>query len=158
MRALRLLAALSLAFLAASAAAAGDVAIIVHRDNPQAVVTMAELSRLFRLDQQRWASGDKVDVVLQVGGSDKAALILDRVYRMKAEDLKPFWLGKIYRGELTAPPRVLASDAGVKQFVAGNPRAMGYIDAVLLDASVKPLRVDGKLPGEPGYPLARTGP
>jgi len=51
---------------------------------------------------------------------------------------------------------VLASDAGVKQFVASNPRAMGYIDSLLLDGSVKALRVDGKLPGEPGYPLARA--
>jgi hypothetical protein len=75
---------------------------------------------------------------------------------MKAEDLKPFWLGKIYRGELTAAPRVLASDAGVKQAVAGDPRAIGYVDSVLLDPSVKALRVDGKLPGEPGYPLARA--
>jgi ABC-type phosphate transport system substrate-binding protein len=156
MRSPTLFAALLVASLAGSSAAAGDVAIIVHRDNPQAAVTLTELSRLFRLDQQRWSSGEKVAVILQVGGSDKATVILDRVYRMKAEDLKPFWLGKIYRGELTAAPRVLASDAGVKQAVAGDPRAIGYVDSVLLDPSVKALRVDGKLPGEPGYPLARA--
>jgi hypothetical protein len=156
MRALRVVIALLFASLLASAARAGDVAIIVYRGNPQTDVTLAELSRLFRLDQQRWASGEKVEVILQVGGSEREAVVLDRVYRMKAAELKPFWLGKIYRGELTAAPRVLASDAGVKQYVASNPRALGYIDSLLLDGSVKALRVDGKLPGEPGYPLART--
>jgi hypothetical protein len=29
------------------------------------------------------------------------------------------------------------------------------VDAVMLDGSVKALRVDGRMPGEPGYPLAR---
>ncbi|HEY7510584.1 MAG TPA: hypothetical protein VIG50_10035 [Vicinamibacteria bacterium] len=144
--------------LAAGAAEAGDVAIIVHRDNSQGGVTLAELSRLFRLDQQRWGTGEKVEVVLQVGGSAKEAVMLERVFRMRGADLKPFWLGKIYRGELTAAPRVLASDAGVKHYVAANPRALGYVDSVMLDSSVKVLRVDGKLPGEPGYPLARTAP
>jgi ABC-type phosphate transport system substrate-binding protein len=145
-----------LVLLAAGAAQAGDVAIIVNPSLPQGEVTMAELSRLFRLDQQYWKSGEKVDLILQVGGSAKEAVILDRVYRMKPADLKPFWLGKIYRGEITAAPHALASDAGVKQYVAANPRAVGYIDSVLLDGSVKALRVDGKLPGEPGYALART--
>ena len=144
-----------LALAVAGAAEAGDVAIIVNPGNPQNDVTMTELARLFRLDQQYWKSGDRVEPVLQMGGSAKEGIVLDRVYHMRAEDLRPFWLGKIYRGELTAAPRVLASDAGVKQYVASSSRALGYVDSVMLDGSVKPLRVDGKLPGEPGYPLAR---
>jgi hypothetical protein len=152
---MRVLRALSvLVLLAAGAAEAGDVAIIVHRNNPQNEVSMTELERLFRLDQQYWKSGDKVEPVLQIG-SAKEAIVLDRVYHMRADELKPFWLGKIYRGELTAAPRTLASDAGVKEYVAGNLRAIGYVDAVMLDGSVKALRVDGRMPGEPGYPLAR---
>lgn len=145
-----------LLLLAAGAAEAGDVAVIVHRDNPLSDVTTAELSRLFRQDQQYWKSGEKVDLILQLGGSAKEAVILERVYHLTAAELKPFWLGKIYRGELTAAPHALASDAGVKQYVATSPRAIGYIDSVLLDGTVKALRVDGKLPGEPGYALART--
>jgi ABC-type phosphate transport system substrate-binding protein len=151
----RVLVAMVLAVLVAEAAGAGDIAVIVHRDNPQATVTLAELSRIFRLDQQYWKSGEKVEVILQVGASAKEAVILERVLRLKASELKAFWLGKIYRGEITAAPHALASDAGVRQHVAASPRAIGYVDSVMLDGSVKALRVDGKLPGEPGYPLAR---
>jgi ABC-type phosphate transport system substrate-binding protein len=141
----------------AAAVEGGDVAIIVHRSHPQSTITMGELTRIFRLDQQYWKTGEKVDLVLQMSGSTKEVIVLERLYRMKEGDLKPFWLGKIYRGELTAPPRAFASDASVKQYVAASPRAVGYIDSALLDATVKALRVDGKLPGEPGYPLARAG-
>ena len=146
-----------LALLAGLAAAAegGDVAIIVHRNHPQDGVTTTELGRIFRLDQQHWKNGDRVDLVLQLSGSAKEEVILDRVFHMQGDELKPFWLGKIFRGELTAAPRAFASDMSVRQYVAGNLHAVGYIDSALLDASVKALTIDGKRPGDPGYPLAR---
>jgi len=139
----------------AAAAEGGDVAIIVHRNHQQDALSMTELARIFRLDQQHWKGGDRIALVLQLSGSAKEEVILDRVYHMKADELKPYWLGKIFRGELTAAPRTFSSDASVKQYVAGNLNAVGYIDSVLLDSSVKALRIDGKRPGEPGYPLTR---
>jgi ABC-type phosphate transport system substrate-binding protein len=144
-----------LAVFAAAGLEAGDVAIIVHRNHPQDALTMTELNRVFRLDQQHWKNGDRIDLVLQISGSAKDAVILDRVYHMKADELKPFWLGKVFRGELTAAPRTFASDMSVKQYVSASLRAVGYIDSALLDNSVKALSIDGKKPGEPGYPLAR---
>jgi hypothetical protein len=139
------------------AAHAGDVAIIVHPSNTQPDMTLLDLTRLFRLDQQHWKAGGKgkVDLVLQAGASAKQDIVLARVFRMKADELKPFWLGKIFRGELTVAPRTFASDLSVKQYVAGHALAVSYIDSALLDDTVKPLRIDGKLPGEAGYPLAR---
>ena len=43
----------------------------------------------------------------------------------------------------------------MRQHVATTAGAVGYVDAVMADASVKVLRIEGKLPGEPGYPLSR---
>jgi hypothetical protein len=145
-----------LAVAAAATAHAGDVAIIVNPGHPQAEISMKELERIFRLDQQHWRSGEKVDLVLQVSASDKEAVVHDRIYHMGAEELRKFWLGKVFRGELTAAPRAFSSDASVKTFVAAHAQAVGYIDAVLLDESVKVLTIDGKRPGEAGYPLARA--
>jgi ABC-type phosphate transport system substrate-binding protein len=137
------------------AAEAGDVAIIVHRHHPQDGLSMTELSRIFRMEQQHWKSGDKIEVVLQISGSEKEAIIIDRVYGLRAAELQAFWLGKTFRGEITAAPRAFASDASVKQYVGSTLRAVGYIDSALLDPSVKALRIDGKAPGERGYALAR---
>jgi len=152
----RLAAAVVLGLAALGAAAeAGDVAIIVHRSHPQDALTMAELSRIFRMEQQHWKSGERIEVVLQASGSEKDTIILSRVLGLRASELQAFWLGKTFRGEITAAPKSLASDASVKQLVAGNLRAVGYVDSLLLDESVKALKIDGKSPGEPGYPLAR---
>jgi hypothetical protein len=69
-------------------------------------------------------------------------------------ELKQFWLGKLYRGEIASFPRVVDSDVAVKRLVARAPGALGFVDAAALDGSVKVLHIDGKLPGEPGYLLA----
>ena len=69
------------------------------------------------------------------------------VFHMKVDELQAFWLGRVFRGELPAPPRAFASDVSVRQYVAANPRAIGYVDAALLDETVKGLRIDGKRPG-----------
>jgi ABC-type phosphate transport system substrate-binding protein len=155
MRARRTAAVVIVLAVLAAAARAGDVAIVVHRSHPQDGLSMTELRRIFRLDQQHWKGGDRIELVLQLSGSAKEAVILDRVYHMRPDELKPFWLGKVFRGELTAAPRTFASDASVKQYVAGNMHAVGYVDSILLDGSIKALVLDGKRPGEPGYPLAR---
>jgi hypothetical protein len=41
----------------------------------------------------------------------------------------------------------------VSQFVGKVPNAIGFVDASLV-SGVKVVKVDGKLPGEAGYPLA----
>ena len=156
MRFLHAAAAVLLALAALTgAAAAGDVAIIVSRDNPTEALTMADLSHIFRMDQQHWRSGGRIDVVLQMSGSEKDAIVTTRVLGLQPKDLQAFWIGKVFRGEIPAAPRSLASDGSVKQYVAGNNHAIGYVDSLLLDDTVTAVKIDGKLPGEQGYPLRR---
>jgi phosphate transport system substrate-binding protein len=155
MRARAIAAVMPLLAALGAAAEAGDVAIIVHRGHPQGDISLTELSRIFRMEQQHWKSGDRIEVVLQASGSEKDTIVLSKVMGLRASELQTFWLGKTFRGEITTAPKTLASDLSVKQLVGGNPRAVGYVDSLLLDDSVKALKIDGKSPGEPGYPLAR---
>jgi hypothetical protein len=141
-----------------SVASASDVAIIVHPKSPVVGLSLADLSRVFRLDQPRWKSADRIDLVLQAGVSVKQDVILGRVYRMRDAELQAFWLRKVFHGELPAPPRMFAADVSVKQYVAAHPFAIGYIDAALADDTVKVVRIDGKGPGDTGYVLAREAP
>lgn len=134
---------------------AGDVAIILNPANAKSEISLPELAKIFRLDQQRWDDGEKIELVLQESGSAKEAVVLARVYHMSANELKKHWLGKVFRGELTGVPKAFASDDSVKRFVKDSRAAIGFIDSALLDPSVKALKIEGKLPGEPGYPLSR---
>jgi len=69
-------------------------------------------------------------------------------------ELKQFWLGKLYRGEIASFPRVVDSDVAVRRLVGQAPLALGFLEASAVDGSVKVLRIDGKLPGQAGYLLS----
>lgn len=63
-----------------------------------------------------------------------------------------FWIDRRIRGG-SGPPRSVDSVAMLRQVVAKLPGAIAYLRPSLLTAEVKVVRVDGKLAGEPGYPL-----
>jgi hypothetical protein len=112
---------------------------------------------MLREEQQHWKGGRRIYLILLEAGSPERELMLRRVYRMTDVQLKQFWLAKLYRGEIAAFPRVVASSAAAKRLVAQAPNALAFIDAAAVDDTVKVLRVEGRRPGEPGYRLA-AGP
>jgi hypothetical protein len=147
--------AVALACLLAGPANA-DVAFIVHPDNPEADVSSEELVRMLRQERQRWKEGGKIYLVFQASGSPVREVVLRRVFRMDDVELKRFWLRKLYSGEIASFPHVVHSDAAVKRIAGLAPRALGFVDASAVDRTVKVLRVDGKLPGQPGYFLSSS--
>jgi len=135
-------------------AAAADVAVVVNRANPESDVSVVELARIFRLDRKHWPGGGRVYLVLREAGAPPKEIVLDRLYRMNNLELKQFWLGKLYSGEIASFPRLASSDALVKHIVSQAPNAVGFVDAASVDDSVKVLRIAGRLPGEKGYLLS----
>ncbi len=134
---------------------ARDVAIIVHRDNTTSELSLEEVSKIFAQERQYWEIGKKIYLVLQEAGSPEKQVVLRKIYRKANDDeLKKFWLGKIFRGETTAFPATLSSNEAVKRFISQAVNAIGFIDSTLVDDSIKVLRIDGKLPAERGYVLS----
>ena len=133
-----------------------EVAVILHPDRATTGMSRSELERILTLRRQRWDDGTPIYLLMQEEGSREKKIVLDRVYRMKGDDLKRFWLGKIHRGELVHFPKTLASGEAVRSFVSRVRNAIGYVDARDLDSSVRALRIDGRLPGTEGY-LLRSG-
>jgi ABC-type phosphate transport system substrate-binding protein len=140
--------------LAPRGATPNEVAVIVNQENRLSNVSVPELIRIFQLVQQRWPSGDKVHLIMQEEGTIEKRIVLDKIYRMSSDELKRFWLAKIYRGELTSFPETLGSNESLIRFVSRVRNAIGYIDARLVDDSVKVIRIEGKLPGMTGYFLS----
>jgi ABC-type phosphate transport system substrate-binding protein len=91
---------------------------------------------------------------MRESGAAEKTLVLEKIYKMQEDELKRYWLGKLYRGEIPAFPKTLGSNEAVKRFVAQVPNAIGFIDSAFIDPSVKVLRIDGRAPGENGYPLS----
>ena len=151
-------AALAVTLLSPAVGGAGDVALIVNPKNPVADLTWAEVVAIFKAEQQHWKAGERIYLILQESGTPERALLLKRVYLMSDVELKHFWLAKLFRGEIAAFPRVVASSAAAKRIVAQAPNALAFIDAAAVDSTVKALRIDGLKAGEPGYALAVPSP
>jgi ABC-type phosphate transport system substrate-binding protein len=132
----------------------GEIAVIVNKDNSTDAVSFRDLSKIFRQEKQYWEDGKRIYLILQEAGSPEKEIVLQRLYKMKGEELKQFWLIKMFRGEITSFPKTFSSNEAVKRFVSEVPNAIGFIDASSADETVKVLRLDGKLPRDAGYVLS----
>ena len=147
---------LSLLGLAPSPGHAQDtepLAIVVHRSNPLTEISLADLRRVFRGQRSRWSNGRRVTLVMRGPGAPERDAILRSVYGLDETEYRRASLQAVFGGQTSDAPKTLASSNGVVRFVYNVPGAIGYVRARDADASVKTLRVDGRLPGDPGYRL-----
>jgi ABC-type phosphate transport system substrate-binding protein len=130
-----------------------SLAIVVNTANPVENLSSAELRRIFLAEVGQWPHGRRATVVMREAGEPEREAILKLVYRMSERELDRYFLEKVFRGEIQGGPKLLSTAAGVKRFVVNVPGAIGYVRAGDLDDTVKAVRIEGRAPGEPGYPL-----
>ena len=140
--------------LAAVRVDSAEVAIVVNRSNPISEQALKELVAIFEQRQQFWKTGERIHLILQESARPEKQIILRKVYRKGDEELKKYWLMKVFKGEIAGVPTTLSSNEAVKRFVRQVPNAIGFVDATTVDETVKVLRIEGLLPGDPGYPLS----
>ena len=148
------IAAMTLAAATMSLAQTGqDVAVIVHPKNTVDNLSMADLAKIFRGERQYWRSNMPVLVLLRSSGSYEREVVLRNVFHMTESQYKQYWVSKIMRAEATSPPTDLFSNGMAKEGVASIPGSIACISASDIRPGVKVVRINGHLPGEPGYPL-----
>jgi phosphate transport system substrate-binding protein len=136
----------------ARAQEAEPLAIVVNRNNPLSEISMSDLRKVFRGQRSRWSNGRRVTLVMRDTGAPERNAILRSLYGLDEMEYRRAHLRAVVSGEAEAP-KTLASNYGVLRFVYNVPGAIGYVRARDVDDSVKMLRIDGRLPGEPGYLL-----
>lgn len=149
---------LGLAPVTAHAQEAEPLAIVVNRSNPVTEISLADLRRVFRGQRTRWANGRRVTLVMRDTGTPERDAILRLVYGLDETEYRRAYLQAVFSGQTSDAPKTLASNNGVLRFVYNVPGAIGYVRARDVDASVKMLRVDGRLPGDAGYRLEVSAP
>ncbi|MFS8639652.1 MAG: phosphate ABC transporter substrate-binding protein [Symbiobacteriaceae bacterium] len=118
------------------------LAIAVHPSNPVEGLTLAELRRLFAGEIRDWAElggpAGRVHLISREAGSGSRQAFRDLV------------------GPIHPLAAVQNTNGAIRQAVRNDPAAVGYLSlSVARAGGVKLLRIDGRLPGEPGYPLVR---
>jgi hypothetical protein len=129
-------------------------AVIASRNVSVANVSLDDLRGLLTLNRRFWTAGQRVVLVLP--GEDLAArtFLLSKVYKSSEAQLKRLFLEHLYQGDIDAPPKTVDSYREMLDFVAASRGVIAVVPADQVGSSaVITLRIDGKLPGEPGYSL-----
>lgn len=134
-----------------------ELAVVVHRSNLTDDLSRTELRRMFLLETQTWPRWRrKVTVVLREKGQPDRAAALDLICQLTEAEYERHLLLQTFRGNVGWGPRSILSASAMLRFVFNVPSAIGHVWADESDDAVKVVRIDGRLPGEPGYPLRRT--
>lgn len=106
-----------------------EIVVVVNNANSDAL-TKSDVSRIF-LGKNKSFTAVNVS-----SGNASRAEFNKKALNKSSSQVKAYWSKLVFSGKGT-PPKELDSDAKVKEFVASNPKAIGYIDSANLDGSVK---------------------
>ena len=135
-------------------AQSSDIAVVVNPMNPVSNVTLADLRKLFGGERRTWPNGGRVKVIVWPPGSNERKTML-RLLGMSESEYKQYWTAQVFRGDADAEPVSVPSFGMVKEATKVFSGAIALVEAqdVKPGMNLKVLRVDGHLPGDPGYPL-----
>lgn len=140
-------------FSSAQAPRGGDVAVVVNADTPVTDMSLAEVRRVFLGDRQYWSAKLPVVLLIRAPVARERDVVLRVIYQMTELQFKQYWVAKIFRAEVTAPPKIVYSNDLQYELVSAIPGAIAFVDSRNVRSGIKVVRVDGMLPGDKNYPL-----
>jgi ABC-type phosphate transport system substrate-binding protein len=134
------------------AAVSVRLVMIVSPDSPLQDVDFAQLRRLFGGDPVADPSGRGLIPFNHPPRSPDRVGFDRTVLGMNADQVAKYWVDRRIRAQ-PGPPRTATSLRMLLGVVSKLPGAIGYIRPEYLSSEVRALKVSGKLPETPGYPL-----
>jgi len=137
----------------ATASYAKDLALIANKGSGMNEITMAELVKVCKAQTNRWPDGKPATFVMRNPTSSDAKLVVEKIYGSTPEAVNG--LIATANHERTNHPAIIVvtSDDELVKRVASTPGAVGLVDVYAINSSVEVIKIGGKLPLEPGYPL-----
>lgn len=132
---------------------AGGFAVVVNKSNDTDNVSFNDLTKYFTAKKRYWPNRKKVVIILPKEGTEEKDVLLKKVYKLSEDELKKKWVGMVYRGQITSPPKTARSSV-----IRAVTKAKGGISILKIENvtdEVKVLKIDGKLPSEPGFLLVK---
>lgn len=134
-------------------AQAKDLALISNKSNEVVAVTMPELVKVCKGQVSRWPEGKPVSFITRDPTAPEMRLLLEKVYGMSKDEVKAT-IASANHSRANHPAIVVVdTDEAVVKKVESLPGAVGLVDVYSISGAVTVLKVGGKLPLEPGYPL-----
>jgi hypothetical protein len=145
---------LALGILGASVlAGARDMALVSNKSNSVSVMTLPDLVKICKGQVNRWPDGKPVTFITRNPSLPEMRLVLEKIYGMPKEAVSTL-INTANHGRANHPAIVVVdSDDALVQRVESTAGAVGLVDVYSITGGVKVVKVAGKLPLEPGYPL-----
>jgi len=135
------------------AAPAEDVAVVVHPGVSVSGLSLTELRKILLGDRQYWPSNQRITLLILAPEARARAVVLRRVYQMTEAQFRQYWIGKVFRADVASGPKIVGTNQAATQLTAGIPGAISFVNADHVPRGLKVLKIDGRSPGEKGYPL-----
>ncbi len=129
------------------------IAIVVNTRTTVSNLSFAELRRIFLGQQQFWPDRSKVTLLVRAPVAREREVVLTDIYQMDEDQFRQYWIGKMFRAEVAGGPKIVYSADMATNLVSAIPGSITFVPASAVPADVKVLRIDGKLPSDPGYSL-----
>jgi ABC-type phosphate transport system substrate-binding protein len=134
-----------------AASADDDLTVVVNKSNSVDNLTKAQLCKIVLAEQAAWPGGKKVMVVLRAPGQPDRKGVLRSVCGMGEDDFTTHQMQASFNGDAGSPPKVVASDEAVRDMVAAQPGAIGFLQTADVNDTVRTVTVDGVAAGKDGY-------
>ena len=130
-----------------------DLALISNKSNEVVAVTLPELVKVCKGQVSRWPDGKPVSFITRDPAAPEMRLLLEKVYGMSKDEVKAT-IASANHSRANHPAIVVVdTDDAVVKKVESLSGAVGVVDVYSISGAVTVLKVGGKLPLEPGYPL-----
>ena len=129
------------------------VAIVVH---PQVAVddlSLDELKSIFLAERQHWQDRSRITLLVRAAIAPERDRVLSEIYGMGEDRYRRYWIAKMFRSEVASGPKTVFSTEMLRDLVTVIPGSIGFVPVSEVGPDLKVIRIDGKLPGDEGYPL-----
>ena len=135
-----------------SSAWARDLAVVSNKSNGMQSMTLADLVKVCKGETSHWPDGKPVTVIMLDPDAASMKVILQKIYEMKADEVKELITSANRRTDRPAIVLVRSDEEAVAR-VQSTPGAIGIVDVYSITGGVTVLKIAGKNPFEPGYVL-----
>jgi hypothetical protein len=137
-----------------AAAAKAPIAVIVHEQVPVEDLSLPELRRIFLGERQFWSKNLVITLLMPPQDSPERKILLRKIYGEQSEvRYQRHWINKLFSDGAQVGPKITGSPEMSASLARVIPGAIALVPADNIPEGVKVLRIDGKRPGEKGYPL-----
>ena len=128
------------------------IAVIVNPENPVTNISFADLRRIFSGEKRTWPGGTPIKLIVRGPGAPEREALL-RLLGISESQYKEFWTTQVFRGEAQSEPILVPSFGMKKEAVTALRGGIAMVEASKVKPDMKVVKIDGLLPGEPGYKL-----